>query len=208
MTLAWLVVVGLAAQAETYTYWIQPCQTATTNCRAGDEQLAVWALEAWERAAPGMVRLQRTSEAQARLRVVWAGAQTGLYGEARPIWVRGRPAPSCGSARSSLLWEQTSRVRASVMRCFGTPWSISLVCMKPAMPWDCRIRPLLPTLCITFNMAAIFWSISGAIAASSGCGPTSEIRAGCLQPMSAHCGRSFKWTRKHGQDSLSGAARV
>jgi hypothetical protein len=26
--------------------------------------------------------------------------------------------------------------------------------------------------------------------------------------MSAHCGRSFKWTRKHGQDSLSGAARV
>lgn len=91
MTSAWLVVVGLAAQAETYTYWIQPCQTATTNCRAGDEQLALWALEAWERAALGAVRFQRTSETEARMRVYWAAAQTGLYGEARPIWVRGKP---------------------------------------------------------------------------------------------------------------------
>ena len=55
--------------------------------RAGDDQLARWALEAWERAAGGSLRFRAAPEPQALLRVRWIGGGGGRYGEMRPIRV-------------------------------------------------------------------------------------------------------------------------
>ena len=61
-----------------------------------------WALEAWQSAAPGAIQLQPVKDREhARIRLYWATAEQGLYGEARPILVDGksgaevyvRPAP-------------------------------------------------------------------------------------------------------------------
>jgi hypothetical protein len=75
-----------------YRYWIEPCTQAETGCQAGDVELAQWALEAWQNASAGDLQLSRTSDVQrAHVRLYWAGARKGLYGEARPILVEGTP---------------------------------------------------------------------------------------------------------------------
>ena len=83
-------------------YWIEPCTRPETHCQAGDPELAGWALDAWQSAAPGTLRFKRVADrSHARIRIVWASAEQGLYGEARPIEVDGmrgaevyvRPAP-------------------------------------------------------------------------------------------------------------------
>jgi hypothetical protein len=81
------------ASAETLSYWIAP---------GPDTELARWALAAWEKASNGKLEFKpvRLREA-ARIRIVWASAEEGMYGEARPISVNGqrgyevyvRPAP-------------------------------------------------------------------------------------------------------------------
>ena len=78
-----LLCAGASAAAD-WTYWIEP--------RAGgDPELAEWALQAWERASEGQLHLVRTSRKEdAMLRVLWVTGQNGLYGEARPIEVKGR----------------------------------------------------------------------------------------------------------------------
>jgi hypothetical protein len=81
-----------AHTADTTTYWIQPCTVMETACQAGDTDLARWALAAWEQTAGGRLHFVETqSRADAMLRVLWAGRNTGLYGEAVPIVVKGRP---------------------------------------------------------------------------------------------------------------------
>ena len=55
----------------------------------GDRQLALWALEAWARAAPG-IRFEPAREADALVRLYWVQANPGLYGEMRPLTVAGR----------------------------------------------------------------------------------------------------------------------
>jgi hypothetical protein len=57
--------------------------------RAGDRQLAVWALDAWARAVPG-IRFEPARESDALVRVYWTGADQGVYGEMRPLIVAGR----------------------------------------------------------------------------------------------------------------------
>ena len=58
--------------------------------RAGDRDLAVWALKAWERAADGGLRLEpAATAASARIRVRWVPAAYGEYGETRPMLVNG-----------------------------------------------------------------------------------------------------------------------
>lgn len=88
--------------AHSHPYWIEPCIDAETGCQASDPEVAQWAFEAWQSAAGGQLALVRVSEPQsARLRLYWAGARQGLYGEMRPIRVDGklgaevyvRPAP-------------------------------------------------------------------------------------------------------------------
>lgn len=82
----------LAAAALVVTFWIEPCTRPTEmQCKETDSQLAVWALDAWSRAAKQTIKFKRSgSEMQARIRFYWAGSRGGLYGEARPIDVGGK----------------------------------------------------------------------------------------------------------------------
>jgi hypothetical protein len=58
---------------------------------AGDDELAVWALGAWQRAAPeGALRFTRSAEEAALVRVYFVAAGFGQYGEARALDVGGR----------------------------------------------------------------------------------------------------------------------
>jgi hypothetical protein len=71
-------------------YWVDPCAHAETGCHPGDQELAQWAMEAWQRASSGTLTLTRTGErAQAHIRIYWASGRDGLYGETRPIMVDG-----------------------------------------------------------------------------------------------------------------------
>jgi Matrixin len=58
--------------------------------RPADRQLAQWALEAWQRAAGSVLRLSGAPESAARVRVYWAGPQSGQYGEMRALLVNGQ----------------------------------------------------------------------------------------------------------------------
>jgi hypothetical protein len=72
------------------SYFIAPPPPDSAS-RRGDEELAIWALEAWERAAGGALEFVRTSnESEALVRVYWAAAAGGQYGEMRALDVGGR----------------------------------------------------------------------------------------------------------------------
>src|SRR5260221_12345249 len=58
--------------------------------KPADRQLAQWALEAWQRAAGSALRLTPAPEALARVRLYWAGPQSGQYGEMRSLDVGGQ----------------------------------------------------------------------------------------------------------------------
>jgi len=58
--------------------------------RPGDRALAELALEAWTKASNGTLVFRNSEEKRARLRLYWVSAQSGLYGEMRPILVQGR----------------------------------------------------------------------------------------------------------------------
>ena len=91
-----------AGGSQGYTYWIEPCQPQGSVCQQGDPQLAEWAMDAWQNAAPSAIRFTHGKDRDhARIRLFWATSEQGLYGEARPILVDGkkgaevyiRPAP-------------------------------------------------------------------------------------------------------------------
>jgi len=72
-------------------YWVEPCTRPEIGCRTADTELARWAMDAWQAASAGKLSLERTSDImRAQIRFHWAGAEEGLYGEARPIVVDGR----------------------------------------------------------------------------------------------------------------------
>jgi hypothetical protein len=58
--------------------------------QASDNELAVWALEAWARASDGKLRFDPAPEEDALLRVYFVPASAGQYGEMRAILVDGR----------------------------------------------------------------------------------------------------------------------
>jgi hypothetical protein len=66
--------------------------TAASGFRASDEALARSALEAWAALVDPALRLVSAPEEDAVLRVYWAQASGGLYGEMRARVVDGRPA--------------------------------------------------------------------------------------------------------------------
>ena len=73
------------------TYWIEPCTQAGTSCRSDDIELAQWALDAWQKASGGRLKLEPVAEeSKARIRLYWAVGNRGLYGEARQIMVDGQ----------------------------------------------------------------------------------------------------------------------
>jgi hypothetical protein len=85
-----LLAAAACGAAET-PYWIEPCTNPASGCVAGDVELARWALEAWQAASGGNLHfVQAKDKASALLRIVWAGPNDGLYGEAVPILVGGR----------------------------------------------------------------------------------------------------------------------
>jgi hypothetical protein len=81
----------MSAAAADLTYWIEPCTHPETGCVAGDLELGRWALEAWQSAAQGRIHLAPADREHARLRMVWALPEDGLYGETVPIRVNGQP---------------------------------------------------------------------------------------------------------------------
>jgi hypothetical protein len=101
----WLLgslVLARAAAPQKYSYWVEPCSQPESGCQANDPELAAWALEAWQNASAGAIEVSRSSDPRrARIRIFWATAEQGLYGEARPVLVDGqhgaevyvRPAP-------------------------------------------------------------------------------------------------------------------
>jgi hypothetical protein len=61
------------------------------SVKPGDAELAMWALESWQRAAMGALTFTRAAgEEDALVRVYWAPAAGGQYGEMRPLRVDGR----------------------------------------------------------------------------------------------------------------------
>jgi len=58
---------------------------------AGDTDLARWALDAWEQASGGRIHFVAADRDNARIRLVWALPEQGLYGETMPIRVKGMP---------------------------------------------------------------------------------------------------------------------
>ena len=58
--------------------------------RKTDVELATWALRAWEKALAGVLRFEQATEEEALVRVHWVEPNFGMYGEMRPLLVRGR----------------------------------------------------------------------------------------------------------------------
>ena len=72
------------------TYYVEP-PPIDAHSRPGDEELAVWALESWQRALGGRLIFTRSpDEDSALVRVHWAPAAGGQYGEMRALDVDGR----------------------------------------------------------------------------------------------------------------------
>jgi hypothetical protein len=61
------------------------------SARPGDTELAIWALESWQRAVGGALKFVRVAnENEALVRLYWVPAAGGQYGEMRPLEVQGR----------------------------------------------------------------------------------------------------------------------
>ena len=61
-----------------------------TGFRAQDDELAVWALRAWERAASNQLVLEPAPLEDALLHLYWVSASGSLFGEMRPFVYQGR----------------------------------------------------------------------------------------------------------------------
>ena len=87
-----LVSTAAVLHAADLRYWIEPCTRPETTCKADDPQLAEWALQAWQKASGGKLHLEKSdTRDHAQIRIHWASAAQGLYGEAQPIEVDGQP---------------------------------------------------------------------------------------------------------------------
>lgn len=82
---------AVAAAGADLPYWIEPCEHPQSGCVAGDVDLARWALQAWQDASHGQLRMVETNRDNALLRMIWALPTEGLYGETVPIKVKGMP---------------------------------------------------------------------------------------------------------------------
>jgi|SRR5579862_5233324 len=79
-----LVLAACSVYGVDLRYWIEPCTRPESACLKGDTQLAEWALQAWQTAAGGKLKLQKTDQMNlANIRIHWADALEGQYGETR-----------------------------------------------------------------------------------------------------------------------------
>jgi hypothetical protein len=65
--------------------------TGQSGFRPADRQLAQWAFEAWARSGGQRFRFDAAAESAAVIRLYWAEANEGRYGEMRPLIVGGKP---------------------------------------------------------------------------------------------------------------------
>lgn len=80
-----------SAQSSDLRYYVEPCTHPETACHPDDPQLAQWALEAWQRASGGLLKLERvTRREDAQIRILWSDGLHGQYGETVPIQVGGK----------------------------------------------------------------------------------------------------------------------
>jgi hypothetical protein len=61
-----------------------------TGYHSSDRELALWALEAWQRSAAKGFQIKAASESNALIRIYWAEPGAGEYGETRPLIVGGQ----------------------------------------------------------------------------------------------------------------------
>jgi hypothetical protein len=61
-----------------------------TGYRSPDRELALWALQAWQRSAAKGLRFEAGTESRALVRIYWAEPNGGQYGEMQPLMVGGR----------------------------------------------------------------------------------------------------------------------
>jgi Matrixin len=80
---------GTPAASEAIPYFVAD-GTGRAGYRAGDRQLATWALAAWQRSAGPALRFEPTPEKQALLRIYWADPADGQYGEMQPFMLGGQ----------------------------------------------------------------------------------------------------------------------
>ncbi|HXP84759.1 MAG TPA: matrixin family metalloprotease [Bryobacteraceae bacterium] len=79
------------AQAADLRYYVEPCTHPETACHADDPQLAQWAMEAWQKASSGALKLERVNRREdAQIRILWSDGLSGQYGETVPIVVGGK----------------------------------------------------------------------------------------------------------------------
>jgi hypothetical protein len=79
-----LLLAACSAYGIDLRYWIEPCTRPETGCQKTDIQLAEWALQAWQATSDGKLHLEKTDRmTQANIRVHWADAEMGKYGETR-----------------------------------------------------------------------------------------------------------------------------
>ena len=70
------------------TYFIA-AGAAGSQYRPDDRDLAIWALQAWEKSAGGRLRFVPAAEKEALVRVYWVPASAGQYGEMQALDVNG-----------------------------------------------------------------------------------------------------------------------
>src|ERR1041385_6002385 len=90
---SWLMLLMLSACSAygiDLRYWIEPCTRPETACQKADVQLAEWALQAWQAASDGKLKLEKTEQmSRANIRLHWADSEQGQYGETRALMVDG-----------------------------------------------------------------------------------------------------------------------
>ena len=82
-------VAGPADAKNTFTYFIAD-GSGQTGYRSSDRELALWALQAWQRSAGKGLQIKAANESSALIRLYWAAPSDGEYGETRPLIVGGR----------------------------------------------------------------------------------------------------------------------
>jgi hypothetical protein len=86
-----LLAAAFSAQAADLRYYVEPCTRPETACHTDDPQLAQWAMEAWQKASGGALKLERVSRREdAHIRILWSDGLNGQYGETMPIMVAGK----------------------------------------------------------------------------------------------------------------------
>lgn len=78
-----------APSPDSLTYFIAEGKSGS-GYRSADRELALWALQAWQRSAGAGLRFEPALESSALVRVYWAEPDGAEFGETEPLMVHGR----------------------------------------------------------------------------------------------------------------------